>query len=139
MYVQTSIFLSNVQDTSKIVTVLNAEEKLYTCILYMCMCTYRYYTHKELHISSSSELGAQKSCLKSFLVTRIMKILPNHDSSDHNAQLTKPILIFFSIQFAEVTSTGFPKPFQNALWCACKGNTLFSWCHHCNHLKFKSN
>lgn len=60
----------------------------------MCMCTYRYY--KELHISSSSELGAQKSCLKSFLVTRIMKILPTHDSSNHNAQLTKPILIFFS-------------------------------------------
>lgn len=115
MYVQTSIFLSNVQDTSKIVTVLNAEEKLYTCILYMCMCTYRYYTHKELHISSSSELGAQKSCLKSFLVTRIMKILPTHDSSNHNAQLTKPILIFFSHSVCRGNVNRIPKAFSECI------------------------
>lgn len=49
-----------------------------------------------------------------------------------------PTLTFASIQFAEVISTGIPKPVQNASWFACKGNTLCSWCHHCNYLKFKS-
>lgn len=83
-------------------------------------------------------MWGSEAFFEAFLVIRITKRFLNHDSSRLTGQLAKPTLTFVSLQFAEVTSTGIPKPIQNASWFACKGNTLCSWCHHCNNLKFKS-
>jgi len=74
----------------------------------------------------SDHLGGSEAFFKAFLVIRIMKIFPNHDSSNCTAQLAKPTITFVSIQFAEAMSTGIPKPVQNASWFAGKGNTLCS-------------
>lgn len=47
-------------------------------------------------------------------------------------------LIFALIKFVEVISMEVPKPLQSGWGFTCKENTLCSWCHHCNHVKFKS-